>query len=58
MDGEEEPIHTAARISAAVEHPFALDIIVSKPSALEASFKRHGNFATEIMTRGVILYKV
>lgn len=57
MDGDEEPIHTAARISAAIDHPFALDIVVSKPSTLEASFKRRGNFATEIMTRGVVLYE-
>jgi len=57
MDSEEEPIHAAARISAAIDHPFALDIVVSKPSALEASFKRRGNFATEIMTRGMILYE-
>ncbi len=57
MDSAEEPLHTAARISAAIDHPFALDIVVSKPSALEASFKRRGNFATEIMTRGVVLYE-
>jgi len=57
MDNEEEPLHTAARISSAIDHPFALDIVVFKPSALEASFKRRGNFATEIMTRGMILYE-
>jgi hypothetical protein len=57
MDGVEEPIHIAARISAAIDHPFALDIVVSQPSTLEASFKRRGNFATEIMTRGVVLYE-
>lgn len=57
MDAEDEAIHTAARISAAIDHPFALDIVVSKPAVLEASFKRQGNFATEIMTRGVVLYE-
>lgn len=57
MDSEEEPLHTAARISSAIDHPFALDIIVTKPSTLDASFKRRGNFATEIMTRGVVLYE-
>lgn len=57
MEAADEAIHTAARISAAIDHPFALDIVVSKPSVLEASFKRRGNFATEIMTRGVILYE-
>jgi predicted nucleotidyltransferase len=57
MEAADQPLHTAARISAAIDHPFALDIVVSNPSALEASFKRRGNFATEIMTRGVVLYE-
>jgi predicted nucleotidyltransferase len=58
MDTDEEPIHTAARIAAAVDHPFALDILVFRPSALQSSFDRKGVFATEVMTKGVVLYEV
>ncbi len=57
MNTEEEPIYAAARIAAAVDHPFALDIVVFAPHSLEASFQRKGSFATEIMTRGVVLYE-
>ncbi len=57
METDEAPIRAAARISAAIDHPFALDIVVSKLSALEASFERKGNFATEVLTKGVVLYE-
>lgn len=57
MGADDEAIHAAARISAAIDHPFVLDIVVSKLSVLEASFKRQGNFAAEIMTRGLALYE-
>jgi uncharacterized protein len=57
MDSDEHTLHTAARISAAIDHPFPLDIIVFRPSDLEASLKRKGVFATEVMTKGVVLYE-
>ena len=57
METEGNPIHTAARIAASVDHPFPLDILVFRPSDLQASFERKGVFATEVMTRGVVLYE-
>lgn len=57
MDTEEAPIHAAARISAAVEHPFPLDILVLKPADLRASLRRRGSFATEVTTKGLVLYE-
>lgn len=52
-----QPLHSAARIAAAVDHPFPLDIIVSTPTDFEASLARRGNFATQVATEGVVLYE-
>ena len=57
MDANEQTLHTAARISAAIDHPVPLDIIVFRPSDLEASLQRKGVFATEVMAKGVVLYE-
>ena len=57
MDTEEKPFHVAAKISAAIDHPFPLDIIVFTPSDWNASLKRKGIFATEVMTKGIVLYE-
>lgn len=57
MDTKEEPIHAAARIAAAIDHPFALDVLVFKPATLRSSFERKGSFATEVMTKGKVLYE-
>jgi predicted nucleotidyltransferase len=57
METEEQPLHAAARIAAAIDHPFALDILVRKPADLAASLARQGVFATEVMTTGIVLYE-
>lgn len=57
METDEKPLQVAARISASIDHPFPLDILVFKPSELEASLERNGVFATEVVTKGVILYE-
>jgi predicted nucleotidyltransferase len=57
METDEKPLRAAAGIAAAVDHPFALDILVFRPSEWEASLKRKGIFATEVMTKGVVLYE-
>ena len=57
MDTEEKPIHTAARISAAIDHDFAIDILVFRPAELEASLQRKSVFATEVMSKGIVLYE-
>ena len=57
METEEPPLHAAARIAAAVDHPCALDILVRSSSDLEASLARKGVFATEVLTTGIVLYE-
>jgi predicted nucleotidyltransferase len=57
METDENPLRTAGRISAAIDHPFALDILVMRPGDLAASFQRRGNFAMEVMTRGLVLHE-
>jgi predicted nucleotidyltransferase len=57
METEEPPLHAAARIAAAIDHPCALDILVRRPADLEASLARKGVFATEVLTTGVVLYE-
>ena len=57
MDTEEKPLHAAAQIAAAIDHPFPLDIIVFTPSDWNASLQRKGVFATEVMAKGVVLYE-
>lgn len=57
METNERPLHVAARISAAIDHPFPLDILVFRPSELQASLERKGVFATEVLSKGVVLYE-
>jgi predicted nucleotidyltransferase len=57
METDEPPIHVAAKIAAAIEHPFPLDIMVSTPSEFRASLQRKGIFATEVATKGVVLHE-
>lgn len=57
MDTSEQPLHAAARISAAIDHPFPLDILVFRPSELKASLERKGVFATEVVAKGIILHE-
>lgn len=57
METEEPLLNMAARIAAAVDHPFPLDILVRTPQDLEAAILRHGIFATEIATKGIVLYE-
>ena len=57
MGPNENPLRTAARISAAIDHPFPLDILVQEPERLQASLKRGGIFATDVSTNGVVLYR-
>ncbi len=57
METDEPPLHAAARIAAAIDHPFPLDILVFTPAELAASLERRGVFATEVMTTGIVLYE-
>ena len=57
MDMDEPPLHVAAKIAAAIEHPFPLDIVVRTPAEFVAAVQRKGVFATEVATKGVTLYE-
>lgn len=57
VDTQEPPIHVAAQISAAVDHPFPLDIVVRTPADFTAAVQRKGIFAMEVATKGVSLYE-
>jgi uncharacterized protein len=57
METNEQALHAAARISAAIDHPFPLDILVFRPSDLKASLERRGVFATEVIAKGLVLHE-
>jgi len=57
MNMDEPPLHVAAKIAAAIEHPFSLDIVVRTPTEFAAAVQRKGAFATEVATKGVTLYE-
>jgi predicted nucleotidyltransferase len=57
METSEQSLHAAARISAAIDHLFPLDILVFRPSELKASLERKGVFATEVMAKGIVLHE-
>src|SRR5437867_11994209 len=53
MDTDESPLHVAAKIAAAIEHPFPLDIVVRTPVAFVSAVQRRGVVATEVATKGI-----
>jgi predicted nucleotidyltransferase len=57
MDTDESPLHVAAKIAAAIEHPFPLDIVVRTPVEFASAVHRKGVFATEVATKGITLYE-
>ena len=57
MDADGQPLRAAARIAAVIDHPFSLDIVVVEPAALRASLARRGLFATDVLTKGIMLYE-
>jgi predicted nucleotidyltransferase len=57
MDTDESPLHVAAKIAAAIEHPFPLDIVVRTPVEFTSAVRRKGVFATEVATKGITLYE-
>lgn len=57
MDTDEPPLHVAAKIAAAIEHPFPLDIVVRTPAEFATAVQRQGVFATEVATKGVTLHE-
>jgi predicted nucleotidyltransferase len=57
METTENPLHMAGLISAAIDHPFPLDILVMTPSRLEAYVNEKAIFETDLITKGVVLYE-
>ena len=57
METKEKPLHAAATIAAAIDHPFPLDILVFPPTDWGASLQRSGVFATEVANQGIVLYE-
>jgi predicted nucleotidyltransferase len=57
IDTDESPLHVAAKIAAAIEHPFPLDIVVRTPVEFASAVQRRGVFATEVATKGIMLYE-
>jgi predicted nucleotidyltransferase len=57
METDENPMHVAGLISAAIDHPFPLDILVITPSDLEEYLNEKAVFATQVITKGVVLYE-
>ncbi len=56
MEAGGRPLRAAANIAAAVDHPLALDILVLEPRQLQSALEREFTFATEVMTRGIVLH--
>ncbi len=57
LDTDEPQLHVAARIAAAIDHPFPIDILVRTPKELQAAIQRNGVFAQEVAARGITLYE-
>jgi predicted nucleotidyltransferase len=57
IDTDEPALHVAAKIAAAIEHPFPLDIVVRTPGEFSSAVQRKGVFATEVSAKGVTLYE-
>lgn len=57
METEGRPLRAAANIAAAIDHPLSLDILVFGPRQLRYALENEYTFATEIVTRGQVLYE-
>jgi len=57
METEGNPLHTAARISGEIDHPFPMDILVETPKYLAEALAEKDLFETEVMTNGVVLHE-
>ena len=50
-------VRQAIRITLAVDHPFALDLIVRTPEQIERGLRDDDWFVREIMEKGIVLYE-
>ena len=54
---DEKPVHTAARISASIDHPFPLDVLVMGPEEFEDTKAVVGGLAYPAYHWGKVLYE-
>jgi len=57
MEIDGNPLHAAALVSGAVDHPFPLDILVIKPRDLARALKDNNVFESEVMSKGISIYE-
>ena len=57
LEDVDNPLRTAARISAEIDHPVPIDIVVFDANVLLDAVARKAVFATEITSRGKVLYE-
>jgi len=57
METRERSIRKSAEISAAVDHPFPLDILVRTPEQIKQRIALGDGFIQDIMTKGIVLYE-
>lgn len=50
-------LRASANISASIDQPFPLDILVFEPARLQAALACGGVFVTEVVDKGVVLYE-
>ncbi|NPV08543.1 MAG: nucleotidyltransferase domain-containing protein [Anaerolineae bacterium] len=53
----DDPLHTAGLISASIDHPFPLDIVVLPPSELRQHREERRIFAEKVVAEGKVLYE-
>lgn len=57
MEIDGNPLHAAALVSGAIDHPFPLDILVIKPRDLARALKDNNVFESEVITKGITIYE-
>ncbi len=57
MEDAKKPLHLAAQISAAVDHPFPLDILVYRKADFMDAVARKAVFSSMLKKTGVVLYE-
>jgi predicted nucleotidyltransferase len=57
MQTGERAMRKAAEISASIDHPFPIDILVRTPEQIRERIELGDGFIQEIITKGVVLYE-
>ncbi|MBM4035004.1 MAG: nucleotidyltransferase domain-containing protein [Planctomycetes bacterium] len=57
METDENPLRTAGRVSAAIPHPFPIDILVETPRYFAEALAENDLFETKVVREGIVLYE-